>query len=267
MKRTFTPFAALAAALLLATSAHAQTQTPAQSFAAAIAALNAPLGPTAEFRAPPAPGDAATTKSLSDIKTAMDALGTPAFPIDGANTFTAVCAPLTQIGLRYVLSGANDVPGFKENGQSSTPAMQALESANSTRYQDALMLFAAENTRCTALHLPWYSQMWAGLSDADRAARLDSTHQIRSGIAQMFINAAQSATQPAFSKPNRDLAITTAATYADTFASVLPVSERAQLLVQIAQIAPNLAADYPKEFATIVKALARTDCTGLCTAP
>ena len=256
------------ATALLATSAHADT-TPAQKFTAAMATLNAGMGPTAEFRAPA--DDAATKQAVADIRDAMSVFGTPAFPVDGDNSLTTVCVPLTQIGLRYVLAGANDVPGFKDDGplrgQSSTPAMQAQESANSVKYQDALMIFAAGNTKCSAMHMAYYTQTWNGLSETDRTARLGGVHQIRDGVSQMFLNSAMSAVQPAFSKPNRDLSIATAAAYADTFVGALPVADRASLLVKIAQVAPNLAADYPKEFATIVKALARTDCTDLCTAP
>ncbi len=266
----------IAAAVLLATTtgaAHAETKTPAQRFAAA-AALQARFAPAhlsdpvRYFPEPPPTGDASARQDFKDLEAAMDAFGTPAFPVDGFATFTTVCVPLLQLRQHYIMAGADDVPGFAANPGLASPQIQALENANLVKYQDVLTALATENTKCTALHMSFDAQVWDSWGPAERtAARLDGIHKLRAGNAKGLLSGAQSATREVFSKANRDLLINTEATYADAFASTLPVADRQAVKAQIDQAAPGLATAYPAQYAVIAKALARTDCTGLCTVP
>ncbi len=260
--------AMLAAGLLAATTAHADTQTPAQRFAAAVEAMQTALGPREAYQVPPS--DPAIRQHLNDMRAAVAQLGTPAFPVDGMTTFANVCLPLAALPMQYILAGAGDVPGFAADpaGQSQSPAIGSLRAANMVKYQDETTLLMDASIRCDAQHMAFFNSYWNGLSPDQRTAgRIASVHQMQAGFAAMLFGAAADATLPTFTKANRDLSMSSAATYADAVASALPVATRQTLKTQIDQAAPGLATTYPAQYAAITKALAGTDCTGLCTVP
>ncbi len=168
------------------------------------------------------------------------------------------------------MAGAGDVPGFAADpaGQAQSPAIVSLRAANKVKYQDETTLLMDATIRCEALHLPFFESSWNRFSPDERTAGfIANIHKSQAGFATILLSAATDATLPAFTKANRDLSMSSASTYADVIAKALPVAMRQTLKTQIDQAAPGLAAAYPAQYAVIAKALARTDCTGLCTVP
>ena len=259
--------AIIACSLLMcaAPSAFAQTSTPAQRYDAATKLILAKLGPAQEFRAPPAETDPGVAQSLADIKASMAVFGTDAFPIDGMTTFQSVCAPLAAMTVQYAMAGANTLD------PKADPAIQAsklatLENANAEKYQDTLMIFGVGDARCAAMHLPFIANFWNSVPAAERTqTRIGGLRQMQSGMSQILMGLVMTSIQSPYSQKNRDLAITTAATYVGAFSDGLTIDDRNALLATITQPGLGLSKAYPKEYAIIVGALSQSACSGLCT--
>ena len=254
------PFIAITATLLAVTtaaafSAQADTQTPAQRYFAATALLDAKLGGDSEFKVPT--DDAESRQALADIKSAMADFGTPAFPVDGFTTFQSVCTPLYKLPSHYLMAGAKD--GVLSDVQKAN---------NGDTYQDQMIPLVTSGVKCVALHMPWFAQMYDSTPESARTPdRVAGIHQMQAGFAQALEGVAETASAPDIHPANAVLAMDTMATYGDAIVSILSLPQRKALKTKIDLEAPGLAKAYRGQYAAIAKALARTDCTSLCTAP
>jgi len=240
----------LAAALsaLLFMAAPALANPAGDSFAAAATVLETRFGPEAEHRAPPPHTDPDVVKAFADMKASVDALGTPAFPAD-YDAFMSVCQRLNGLNRRYM-----------------TATTTSTQTSADVAYQDDVAPLLAMTTRCMAVHMPFFNQFWASLpADQRTAERAAGIRQMQGGIHQLLLGLMASSVQPVYSQANRTLLITAGAAYVDAFVPALPVADRKVLLDQVNANAPDLAKVWPKEAAVVMKSLARTDCTDLCT--
>jgi hypothetical protein len=218
-------------------------------FDAAATVLENKLGPEAENRTPPPHADPEVAKSFADMKASVDELGTDTYPAD-YDSFMGICQRLNGLNRRYM---------------TAKPANPAVTS--DVAFQDDLSPLLVMTTRCMAVHMPFFNQFWAALPQDQRTAdRIAGIHQMQGGIRQLLLGLVASSVQPVYSKANRTMLITAGAAYADAFVEALPVADRQSLANQIKANAPDLAKSWPNEAAVVTKALARTDCTGLCTA-
>ena len=265
--------AIFAATVCLLTAADAQavtpkptpTPSPSHRFATAAVALKASFGPPAEYRAAPSASDPEIAHDLSEIRDTMAVFGTPAFPVNGITTFHTVCETLTALPQQYLLGGATAVPGLTGEPSVTSPELANLLNANGLAHQDEITLLGTSMVKCNALHMPWFAKFVDGVPVAKRPqGMIDGVHQMQAGYAQMMQGTAASTSAPQLSPANRDLDVAALATYTDAIAAIMTVTERQRLKAQIDAVAPRLATDYPAQYAAIARALARTDCSGLC---
>lgn len=246
MPGKFRLFAALSALLCLASPALAAPSL--DRFTAAATVIETRFGPEDAHRAPPPHTDPDVLKAFADMTASVDELGTAAFPAD-YTSFIQVCQRLNGLNRRYMTA--------------TTPSATV---SSDVAYQDDMSPLLVMTTRCMAMHMPFFNQFWASLpADQRTGDRAAGIHQMQNGIHQLLLGLVASSVQPVYNLPNRTRLITAAATYIDTYVPVLPVADRKVLLDQINANAPTLAKTWPKEAAVVMKALARTDCTDLCT--
>jgi hypothetical protein len=125
---------ALAAAMMLLGAGPAVAQeAPPAAFARAVAALNQRLGPAESGPDIETTDRAANAADIAVIEQALDAFGTPAFPIDGFATFDSVCDPLNRLSVRHLLDGAAELrrpadaapPTLDREAQATTDVLKA----------------------------------------------------------------------------------------------------------------------------------------------
>jgi len=245
MSAKFRLVAAMSALLCLASPAWAHPAG--DRFDAAATVLENKLGPEAENRTPPPHSDPDVLKSFADMKASVDELGTATYPAD-YESFMGICQRLNGLNRRYMIAKPAD------------PAV-----TGDAAFQDDLAPLLVMTTRCMAVHMPVFNQFWATLPEDQRTGdRIAGIHQMQGGIRQLLLGLVASSVQPVYSKANRTMLITAGAAYVDAFVGALPVADRQSLADQIKANAPDLAKSWPKEADVLAKALARTDCTGLC---
>lgn len=79
----------------------------------------------------------------------MDQFGTNAFPLDGLNSFDAVCGALNQLNVRYALDGL--VAYRAGGGTADGPAIMPFMNRNALRFQDEVVLLTNRLIQCQSL--------------------------------------------------------------------------------------------------------------------
>ncbi|WP_143738099.1 hypothetical protein [Erythrobacter donghaensis] len=265
--------AGLAAALvILACGPLAAQESPQQAFTAAVGSLTQRLGPVESGLEIATTDAAANAADLAAIEQALDAFGTPAFPLDGFATFESVCEPLNRLSVRHVLDGASALrrpadaaPPSAAEIQTFTAQLQTLQLQNAARYQDAVTVLSAGGLRCMVKHFPTLSAFLAGLPEAERTPiRIDGARKMRQGGAQTLIGFTMALRDPATTPANKARLSTYLAEVADPLAAALTPELRAYVTATIDQLPATQDADALATTALVTTAMATTACEDLC---
>ena len=265
--------AGLAAALAVLACGPLAAQESAQAdFNAAIGSLTQRLGPVESGPEIATTDAAANAADLAAIEQALDAFGTPAFPLDGFATFESVCEPLNRLSVRHMLDGATALrrpadaaPPTPAEIQTFTARLQTLQLQNAARYQDEMTVLTGGGLRCMVKHFPALAEYLAGLPQAEiTITRLDGARKMKRGGAQSMIGFAMALRDPATTPANKARLAAYLAEVADPLAAALTPELRANVTAAIDQLPATQDAEALATTALIKTAMAKTDCEGLC---
>jgi hypothetical protein len=266
---------ALAAAMLAGASspaAAAPAAGPQAAFAQAVEALSARLGPAESGPDIEATDAAANAADLAVIEQALDAFGTPAFPVDGLATFDSVCDPLNRLSVRHGLDGitalrrpADAAPPTPAEMQVFTGQLRALQLRNAARHQDAMTVLSTGVLRCMVRHFPALSEFLAGLPEADLTpVRLDGARKMRQGTVQSLLGFMIAMRDPTTTPANRARLRAYLVEVADPLSAALTPDLRTYVSTMIGQLPATTDADALAATDLLKAAMATTACEGLC---
>jgi hypothetical protein len=268
---------AVVVAGLLAAGAAAQAQTNAPSattFARSSGALLERLGEVEAGRPATGVADPATRADLTAIQQVMAHFATPAFPVDGFNTFDSVCGRLNRLSVRYMLDGMGALrqpgppPTSPDDIARLTARVTQLQSANAMRFQDELFIIVPAVTRCLNAHLPVLARFIAALPPEQLTpVRLDGARQMRRGMTTSLIGLLGSARDPAVRRPNQLAGLQAAGEVMPGYTRQLTLAQRAELRQLIAQLPRSSDAAVIDAERQIDAALSDTSCVELCLLP
>jgi hypothetical protein len=245
-------------AVLAATSATAQP-APQQALDQALTALEGGFaGPPGSGGSFPNRDDPAVAGQLNAIRDAMHAFGTSAFPADNIELFDAVCGRLNKVMQSYMLFDLTAILARKEK------TVAEVVTNNSIRFQPEVFVFMPATVKCNAQMVPLLESFWDTLPAEDRTSiRIEGIQRARVGMEQSLLGLALMSGEPQYTAANQTLAIQMVATAAPTYARILPLGNRQNLLATIKTIA-GIAQHFPAEIVTIEKALSNRECVSLC---
>lgn len=262
MKRVFFAGAAVAAASMLAACSGQQAAGDAQSakLVAAADALQKKVGEPGEKAQMP-PADDPDVKAFdAEAQKALVALGTPAMPVMGMDSFDRLCGGATNVMAAYVSAGTG--AAGKGAPAMSEQAKAAKMNENATRYMGQILTPLLYAAHCTAVHMPVIDKE---LATTDLSGKADAVGRVRngaygqaSGLVQM---AASGDIQPGQRKQVIDVLVRDAGAFAIAFT---PAQRReiAASVDQAAQASPDVKAQAERIKADI----ARAPCGKLCSA-
>lgn len=271
ISRTLT--AALAAAIVIAGHGTAMAQNaPKPAFENAIASLNERLGTVESGPAIDSTDAAANAADLAAIEQAMEAFGTPAFPLDGFASFENVCEPLNRLSVRHLLDGTAALrrPGDQQTPQGEeiaafTAQLQALQLRNAARYEEAIVILSGSGIRCTARHFPVLADHLASLPPQEMTpVRLNGARQMRVGIARAVLGYMTALREPATTPANRARLHAYIGELAAPLAAALTPELRAEVLTMLGQLPATADAEILATTEVLKAALATSECVQLC---
>ncbi len=261
-------FAAVTAAPAVAQEAEARAApaTVAADFADASAALVARLGSIESGRPAVGMTDADIRAQFDRIERTMDQFDTPAFPVDGLNSFDAVCGVLNQINVRYALDG---LAAYRAGGGTTDgPAIMQFMNRNALRFQDEVVLLTNRLIQCQSVHIPALTSFFEGLPAEQRTeTRLQGLRQMRRGQAQMISGVLITVHDPAVRPENRLRALGALQRHVGLFVAAMPLAERAALLQGLTPLLTTGDAASAEGRQAVRRALQNDSCARLCQIP
>jgi hypothetical protein len=194
----------------------------------------------------------------AEAQNALTALGTPAMPVNGMDSFDRLCGGATNVMAAYVSAGTG--PATKGGPPLSDEAKAAKMNENATRYMGQILTPLLYAAHCTAVHMPAVDKE---LASSDLSGKADALNHVRNGaygqaggLVQM---AASGDIQPDQRKRVMDVLVRDAGAFAIAFT---PAQRRdiAATIDQAAQSSPDLKAQAARIKADIAKA----PCGKLC---
>jgi hypothetical protein len=244
--------------LLAATTAVAQPG-PQQALDQALTAIEVGFdGPPGSGGRFPDRNDPAVAQQLDAVRTAMDAFGTPAFPVSDISMIDGVCGRLNAAMQSYLLFDLTAILARKEK------TVAEVVANNAVRFEREFFVFMPAVVKCNAQMMPVLEAFWTNLPAADRTQiRVQGIQKARVGMEQSLLGLAMVSGEPQYIAANQALAIKMVATAAPAFSRVLPLSNRQSLLAAIKGIA-GISQRFPAELTAIEQALSNRECTALC---
>lgn len=223
------------------------------SFASAADALSARLAaPGGQTQIPPASDPAVLAFDRVTGK-AMAALGTDALPLNGFESYEALCGKTATIMQTYVASGIPEEMGEAQR-------LAAMEQ-NAARHMDQMFTPLLFSAHCAAAHMPFIDKT---VSAGDMTGQAEALAQVRGGAfgqASGLIEMAGSGDL----KPAQQLKIVdTLAIDAGKFAAVLSKAQRSQLAAMANQMARTLPQDVRSKVEAIKAGFEQAPCGKLC---
>ena len=216
------------------------------SFAAAADALAAKL----KAGAAPAAGDPVVAAFETQSASALQALGTPALPVDGFTSYDALCGKTATIVGAYVNLGMDP--------SADAAARTAQMNRNAEQFLDQMFTPLLFSAHCTAEHLPFIESK---ISDSDLTAKRAALQQIRDGAYGQASGLLQMASSNDIDAVRRGRIVDMLAADADKFAIAFNAQQRAAL----STMADSLPADVREKGAGIKAGLTGAACGKLCT--
>lgn len=229
-------------------------------FLKAADALEKKLGAPGEKAEMPAPTDPDVKAFDTEADKALTALGTPAMPVAGMDSYERLCGPAATITAAYVSAGTGPV------GKGGLPTDDAAKVAkmneNASRYMGQMLSPLLYAAHCTAVHMPAIDKELAGRDLSGKAGALD---KVRGGAYGQVAGLLQMAASPEIKPDQRARVVDLLARDAGNFAIAFTAAQRRELAAtidQAAQAAPDLKA----KAAAIKDAIAKAPCGSLCSA-
>ena len=223
------------------------SQDPTARFTAAADALSAKMK---DGQIPPA--DDPSVKAFdAETGRALQALGTPALPLDGLESFDRLCGKTATIVGAYVSAGADRVAEAEK---------AALMQRNVEQHMDTLFTPLLFSARCTAAHLPFIEKT-VGDNTSEKAAALG---QVRNGAYGQMSGLLEMAGASDLDEPRRRRVIDLLAENADEFAIVLSDAQRQELASSAEAVRATLPEDARGQIDKIKTGMSNAPCNALC---
>ncbi|TFI56464.1 hypothetical protein E2493_20075 [Sphingomonas parva] len=256
-------FAVAAAAALAACSGGTPSDggdDPAAALVTTAQALQKKLGAPGEKAQMPAADDPDVKAFDAEADKALTALGTPAMPVQGLDSYERLCGPAAGITAAYVSAGL----GATADGALPTDdaAKVAKMNENATRYMGQMLVPLLYSAHCTAVHLPAVDKELAGQDLSGKEAALA---QVRDGaygqVAGLLQMAAAGDIAPAQRSRVIDLLVRDAGHFGVGFTQAQR-RELAAMIDQAAAASPEVKAKADG----LKRAIAGAACATLCSA-
>ena len=223
------------------------------SFASAADALAARFGaPGGQSQIPPADDPAVLAFDRATGK-ALTALGTDALPLNGLESYEALCGKTATIMQTYVSTGISDEMGEAQR-------LAAMEQ-NAERYMDQMFTPLLFSAHCAAAHMPFIDKM---VSVQDVTGQAEALGQVRDGAFGQASGLMQIAGSSDLDSARKQKIVDTLALDAGKFATVLSKAQRSQLAAMAQRIAPTLPQEARSKVETIRAGFEQAPCGKLC---
>lgn len=199
---------------------------------------------------PPA-DDPAVKAFEAESSRALQALGTPAMPLDGFESFDKLCAKTAGIVGAYVNAGVDRAPETEK---------AALMERNVEQHLDTLFTPLLFSARCMAAHMSFFEKE---VGD-DTGAKAAALAQVRGGAHQQMSGLLEMVGATDLDLPRRRRALDLVADNADEFAIVLSTAQRQQLASAAESLRASLPEDARGQVDKIKTGLTTAPCNALC---
>lgn len=233
------------------TSAAGGAEDGTARFTAAADALSAKIEAAAKQGQVPPADDPSVKAFEAETARALQALGTPALPLEGFDSFDPLCAKTANIVGAYVSAGVDKAPEAEK---------AALMERNIEKHMDTLFTPLLFSARCMAAHMPFLEEK-VGDDTSSKAAALG---QVRSGAYGQMSGLIEMAGASDLDLPRRRRALDLLAENSDEFAIVLNGAQRQQLASMAESIRANLPEDARGQIDKVKTGLANAPCNALC---
>jgi hypothetical protein len=242
-----------------------QEDTPAARFGKAIAEINAGLGTIKAVTAPPSFADPAQRARYDIVMDTMAQFNTPAFPVDGMNSFEAVCALLNEATVKHLFVGA---AALRKPGMTDVQIAQALArlgELNSRVYEDEMVRLTSVNAGCLAAHIPFMIRFVASLKPGEfTPIRRNGLEQMGKGMANMIFGLATHSLSPGSTAQNSAVAMAAALKYAPDLVKMATPEMRQSIAAQMATLSANVPASLKPSFLKVKAIIQTQNCEDLC---
>ncbi|HEX8668361.1 MAG TPA: hypothetical protein VF727_08325 [Allosphingosinicella sp.] len=225
----------------------------AADFGKAADALTAKLKEGGRTSQLPGADDPAVKAYDEQAQKGLTALGTPALPVKGFDSFQSICGKAAAIVGAYVNAGV-------EQKSPGTDAAAAQMSSNVERYLDQMftpLLFAAH---CSAAHMPFLEET-VDTSDTSKRAAID---QVRGGAFAQVTGMIQMAGAPDMDEARRRRVLDLLASDAPNFAVAMSQPQRREVIALAQQVRGAVPADVQPQADKVRAAFEQAKCGKLC---
>lgn len=220
-------------------------------FVAAADALSAKTGAPGEKDVMPAANDPAVQAFEAQLGKAISALGTDALPIEGFESFEALCGKTANIVGAYASAGTKGTAGA---------AQQQKMERNIEQNFDALFTPLLFSARCGATHMAFLDGEM-GSSDPSKAA---AAKQIRDGMFDQVAGLLQVAGDATIDAGQLQRIVDILANDGSQFAVGLSLAQRQKVSAQAQQVSGKVPDDLRAKLEKFRSELARAPCGNIC---
>jgi hypothetical protein len=182
---------------------------------------------------------------------ALEALGTPALPVDGFDSFQPLCGKTAAVVQAYLTAGVGGGTDAEKAAAMERNAAAALETIFTP------LLFAA---RCTAAHMPFLEET----AGDKAAAKPEAQQQVRTGAQAQLAGLLQLGVASDLDPARRRQALDVAAANAGNFAIALNQAQRGELAALAGQVAGALQGEDAARAQKAKQAIEGAPCNALC---
>lgn len=220
-------------------------------FAAAADALTAKTGAPGEKDSMPAANDPSVQAFEAQTSKALTALGTDALPIEGFESFDALCGKTANIVGAYSLAGTRGTAGA---------AQQQKMERNITQNFDTVFTPLLFSARCNAMHLPFLEGELDG-SDPSKAA---AVKQVRDGAFGQVSGLLQIAGDATLDAARRERILDMLVDDGSKFAVGLSIAQREQVSAQARQVSGAIPDGLRPRLEEFRSAVTQAPCGKIC---
>ena len=220
-------------------------------FVAAADALIAKTGAPGEKDVMPAANDPAVQAFEAQSGKALAALGTDALPIEGFESFDALCGKSANIVGAYALAGTKGTAGAAQQ--------QKMES-NLVKNFDAVFTPLLFSARCNATHMAYFE----GLMDGSDPSKATAAKQVRNGLFGQVQGLLQMASDDTMDAGRRQRIVDTLANDGSQFAVGLSPTQRKDISTQAQQVGRTMPEVLRVKLEKLRTELAQAPCGKIC---
>lgn len=220
-------------------------------FVAAADALLAKTGAPGEKEVMPAANDPSVQAFEAQSGKALAALGTDALPVEGYESYNALCDKTASIVGAYALAGTKGTAGA---------AQQQIMERNIEQNFDAVFAPLLFSARCNATHMPFLDGQ---LSSSD-PSKATAVKQVRDGVFGQLAGLLQMAGDATIDAGRRQQIVDILAGDGSQFAVGLSLSQRQDISKQAQKVSEAVSDGLRSQLEKFRSELARTPCGKIC---